>query len=422
MLMTARARTRRHASGVRIMKMILALLASTAIFAAAPARAQAPATGTGWSSWIGCWELVRENVREGAAAASPAPAAAGGGPRVCVAAAGEDAVTLTTTIQGQPALEQTLVADGADHSITDDNCRGSQRAQWSADRLRLYARAELTCAGDATARSVSGLALIAPDGTWLDIQAVSLGARESTRVRRYRRATGDGVQARRYNPGTPFTLQDVKEAAARVSPRVIEAALVETRAGFDLTSRQMLDLSEAQVPASILDLLVALSYPKHFVVERADRPEPALLANDSYLLGWAYGSPFLGYDDGFFYPNYYYTPFAYSYAGRYFGSYGFYEPGFTVVDGASGGGSTEPQPSGTGRVVNGLGYTRVRPRESEPAQQAAGSSSGRGRATASGDTPSSTTTSSSGSGATASPQGYSGGGSGDGGGRTAQPR
>jgi hypothetical protein len=205
---------------------------------------------------------------------------------------------------------------------------------------------------------------------------------------------------------------------------VIEAALVETQAGFDLTARQMIELREANVTPGILDLLVALSYPKQFVVERTGRPEPPLLASDPYMLGWAYGTPFLAYGDGFYYPNYYYTPFGYSYSGRSYGGYGpfgYYDPGFIIVDGGgAGGGTSEPQPSGTGRVVNGLGYTRVRPRESEPAQQGGGTSSGGSRPAAAGET-SSSGASTSGNGATASPQGYSGGGSSDSG-RTAQPR
>jgi hypothetical protein len=404
------------------MKTLFAILASASILATAPpARAQASApAAAGWPAWLGCWDLVRENVREGAATAAPAPRSASQ-PRVCVAAAGAHAVTLTTSVQGQPALEQTVVADGVDHAMSDGDCRGSQRAEWSADGLRLYARAELTCVSDTTPRTVTGLALIAPDGTWLDVQAVRLGSRESTRVRRYRRAAGQPAPASQYAIAAPFTLNDVKEAAAKVSPRVIEAALVETRAGFDLTARQMIELSEARVPPSILDLLVALSYPKQFVVERASGSEPPLIANDPYLLGWVYGSRLLAYGDDFFYPSYYYSPFGYSYGGRYYGAYGYYDPGFIIVDGGGGGGVSGPQPSGTGRVVNGLGYTRVRPRDTEPAQPAATGSSGGGRATASAD-PGSASTSSSGSGATASPQGYSGGGASDGGGRTAQPR
>jgi hypothetical protein len=403
------------------MKTLIALTASLVIFGAAvPARAQAPAGDARWSAWLGCWNLVRENLRQDAAPATAVPASAGA-PRVCVAATGDHGVTLTTTVQGQPALEQTLVADGTDHPIADGDCRGSQRAEWSQDGGRLYTHADLTCAADQTPRTVTGLTLIAADGTWLDIEAVRLGSNESTRVRRYSRAAGQPATAASPRVGKTFSLDDVKEAAARVSPRVIEAALVETGAGFDLTSRDMIALSEAKVPGSILDLLVALSYPREFVVERASRPEPPLLANDPYLLGWAYASPFMAYSaGGFFYPNYYYTPFAYSYGGPYLGPYGYYDPGLTVINVGPGGGSTEPQPSGTGRVVNGLGYTRVRPRESQPAQPATRGTSGGVRAAGSGGQ---SAAPASGGGATASPQGYSGGGSNDGGGgRTAQPR
>src|SRR5204863_10069141 len=86
-------------------------------------------------------------------------------------------------------------------------------------------------------------------------------------------------------------------------------------------------------------------------------------------------------------------------------------------------------PTETGaRVVNGQGYTRIRPRESAPATapqfQSAGGDSGGGRA--SGSSAGSSSGGSSGSSSSGvSSQGYSGGSSGSSGGdtgRTAQPR
>src|SRR6185503_5832590 len=69
-----------------------------------------------------------------------------------------------------------------------------------------------------------------------------------------------------------FSLDDVKESAAKISPRTIEAALVESRANFDLSGRQLFELANAKVPSNVIDLLVALSYPDRFVVERTPRP------------------------------------------------------------------------------------------------------------------------------------------------------
>lgn len=382
------------------------LIAASVVTLAAEARAQ----DARWEPWLRCWEMVRENVPS-----SPRRAA----PRVCVTRAGHNAVTLTTTIEGQPALEQTIVSDGSETPIRDDSCSGSQRAEWSRTGERLFTRAELACEGQPS-RSVSALSLIAPDGTWLDIRTVRMGPSETTRVSRYRRAAGESA-ASALIAGSRLTLEDVKEATAKVSPRAVEAALVETRASFNLTSRQLIDLDDAHVPANVIDLMVALSYPQHFVVERTARPEPSgYLASDPFLFSpfdvpFAFGT---FYDD-FDFPAYYYSPFAYSYLGRfdprYFGP-GIYGP---VIVGDGGGGGSDSRGTGTGRVINGVGYTQVRPREAEPQETSSGN---RGTITPSSADASSGGSSSGSSGGSVSSGGFSSGGSADDGGRTAQPR
>jgi hypothetical protein len=271
------------------------------------------------------------------------------------------------------------------------------------------------------------MSLVTADGTWLDIRAVRIDGSDTTRVARYRRAPGEPAAA-----GSALSLDEIKDAVNRVFPRVLEAALVESRASFALTSDDLIDLDDAGVPDGVTDLLVALSYPERFVVERATRGAPSIgeLTGDTLFMPWTLGSPLFGFSpfyDDLFYPAYYYSPFAYSYAGRGFDpfGFGFYGPGYiTVVPG--GGVPDEVQPSGQGRVVNGLGYTRVRPRETERAagggQNASGRRSSGGES--SGGTSSGATSSGSSSGGSVSGQGFSSGssGGGGGGGRTAVPR
>ena len=345
--------------------------------------ASASAQDARWAGWIGCW-----GPAQGAQAIE--------GARVCVERAGENGVTLRTTIAGQPALEQTIIADGANHPVSDNECRGTQQAEWSADGRRLFARAELMC-GNENPRTVSGLALIAADGTWLDIQSVKVDGRESTRVRRYRRIA-DGL-ASIAHAGAALTLDAIKEAQRKVSPAVLEAAIVETHTTFRLSSRDVIDLDDAGVPDRVIDVLIALSYPKKFVVERAAATTPVL-------------PPLFDYGDPFYYGygGYYYSPFAYSYGGYYY-PYAF-SPAYIVV--GDDGGTTTPRASGSGRVIDGVGYTRVTTREAPPVRAnngSVGDSSGGGGGSSS----------SSGGGSTVTSQGFSGGGSSDSG-RTAQPR
>ncbi|HXH25613.1 MAG TPA: hypothetical protein VNI78_10210 [Vicinamibacterales bacterium] len=396
------------------------VIPGVAVILLTAASAAAQATDERWTNWAGCWALVTENLRaEAPASGSVVSRGRTEGvpeesrPRVCVEPLPGAGARFRTTVAGQEVLSQTIVADGADHEVADAECRGTQRAIWSADALRLYSRAQLTCGSDATPRRVSGISMFAPDGTWLDIQAIDVSGQENVRVRRYRRADRPSSRV----VASRLTLDAIKEAARHTSPRALEAALVETDAGFDLSSRHVLDLEAAGVPASVIDVIVALSYPERFVVERA-RADRALtaIADDPFLLGWAFGYPswsdLYGLSSPFYrYSPYYYSPFAYGYLGaydpRFFG-------GTLITDDA--GSRSEPRPSGQGRVVDGRGYTRVRPREAEPSEPRATVPISAGGAFSAGGGTSSI-----------SPQGYSSGGSGGGGsssegGRTAVPR
>jgi len=409
------------------------------VLLAVPAAAQSTADSR-WTPWLGCWDLVLENAREGSVSAdSPRDSSRtrpGDSirPKVCVEPAEGGGATFRTTIGTETPIVQTLVADGIDRMITDGDCRGTQRTEWSKNGLRLYVHAELTCKDDRGPRRVSGFAMLGPNSTWTDVQSIEIGGRDSYRVRRYRRDAATTATARPV--GNAITIDDVKEASGKVSSQALEAAIVETNATFPLSSQRLLELDDAKVSPNVIDLMVAVSYPKRFVVDRSSRVDrgPIPIFDDPFAIGGAFGSPIWSDSFGFYSPfygyfsPYYYSPFAYRYWPAYDPYYPYYPyypgGGFVITDpGGGGGGGTipdRPTASGSGRVVDGLGYTRVRPRETEPAPAPRQGS----------DASSAGSSSSSGSsGSTVTSQGFSSGGSssggssgGDGGGRTAQPR
>jgi uncharacterized membrane protein YgcG len=406
------------------MKM-LALASAVLLFPVISSAQQPQATDPKWNAWLGCWELVLENARDTASRPNPTrrtlPQPAGSSrPQVCVEPSG-NGVTMTTRVANQAAIQQSIIADGADHPITEADCRGTQRAEWSGDGRKLYSRADLSCSGDRGNRRVSGFSILGANGTWTDIQAVDLSGQQTVRVRSYRRVSEVAQIGRGRTPATPLTLDDVKEASGNVSSRALEAALVETGSSFDLSGKDLISLQDANVPASVTDLIVALSYPDRFVVERTartDRTSMAPLMDDPLFLGWGFGYPVWWDALGFYSPwygqryyPYFYSPF-YSYLPWYST---FYPGGGSVIIIPDGGGGGQPdRPSGAGRVVDGLGYTRVRPRQADPTSSGpiGIASSGGGGSSSSG-----------GGGGSVSTQGFSSGGSGgDGGGRTAQPR
>jgi hypothetical protein len=381
---------------------------------AVPAAAQDPPSAT-WEPWLGCWELTLDSVRDLPAARSRSGAGNAPGavrPRVCVTPEGDGGARFVTTIAGQPPAEYTTVPDGRDRPLEDGDCRGTQRAEWSSDGLRIFTRADLTCDSDPAPRRLSGISLFASNGTWLDIQAINVGGREQVRVRRYYRAEGEAEPTRSFLSASVLMTDDVKEASAKVAALALEAALIESNAGFNLTASTVINLDDAGVPGRVIDLMVALSYPDRFVVERSRAGGGGGFANDPFMLGWAFGYP-VWYDD-YFYSPYYYMPFGYSsYAFRGYGSPYF---GDVIAVNPDAG----PRPSGTGRAVDGQGYTRVRTREATTAD---GQSGGARTSAARPDSSSGSAGTSSTSSTASSGGGYSGGGSSGGDtGRTAQPR
>jgi hypothetical protein len=376
-----------------------------------------------WSTWLGCWQLSEESLDDGSAAIARmlgVPAArsrANAGAIVCVTPATGGAATMTTYIRDRAVLAETIVPDGIERPISEPDCRGRQRAEWSPLAARVYASAEITCQGGSS-RKVSGLAMMLAGPTWLDIQMVESGGSKSLRVRRYQRTAdqsrvGDlpAATAATIPLGLRMSLADVKEASRKVAPEILQAALVEMRAGFDLSGKRLIELEDAGVPRGVIDLMVALTFPERFVVERPTGRQ----SSGSWWTPMGYDDLWPYFAQPYFYSPFYssyYAPFGYRYWG-YVNPYNYYGPGYVVIDPGPGGGPTEPQPSGTGRVVDGHGYTRVRRVENDPVVPRDGRG-GDGYSTAS-----SGQSSNSGSSGGVSSSGYSGGG---GGGRTAQPR
>lgn len=396
----------------RLIKFGIVVALATWCFAL-PAAAETRDVDSRWAPWVGCWRLVTESNRQPAldvadamASAARRPARRGDPVVVCISPGDQpQAVVQSTVVNEQPVLDVTVVADGIERPIVEPKCSGTQRAEWSQSGLQLFSHAQLACEAQAP-RTISTLSTLLAGPTWLDIQMVEVNGRQSVRVRRYQHA-GDHAAAGGLLPepaggwrlAQSFTLDDVKEANGKVAPAVLEAALVETQSRFPLTSKRLIELSDAGVSEDVIDLMVALTFPKRFVVEHGSS-------------GWGPSGGFYspwGWDDAFAMLSLY-APFSYRY-------WGYYDPGYNpgwgwvVVNPTPPGGGTSQSPV-EARVVDGRGYTRVHPRQPEPTPLGGlGSSGTMGDGSSSG---------SSGSSSGVSSSGYSGGGGDTG--RTAVPR
>lgn len=424
---------------------VLLFLLGTAVLLPPTAGAQtAPAAGPSrWTPWVGCWNLVEESAdanadlldeRSGARADRNARV------RVCVAPASDGGATITTSAGNTVVSTETIVADGVERPLTDPECRGTQRAEWSTLGPRVFSHAEIAC-GDAPRRTVHGWSAMMAGPLWFDVQMIEGDGRTSLRVRRYRRAadqtTAPSMSTAREIAAAPLasqlTIAEIAEAAAKTPVPVLQAAVLELgKGGYPLKSQELIALDTAGVPDSVIDLMIAMSYPQRFSIDRAsggggggfdafgfgDELWPFMAAYPyagmSPFYWGPYGDPMFNTLYGPYYSAYY-VPFGFRSWGyfdpRYFNGYG--GGGFVVID--PGGG--EPQRTGDGRVVDGRGYTRIRRNEPDATPRVnRGNGDGSGWSTASSGA-------NSGSGSSGvSSGGYSSGGSSGSGDRVAVPR
>lgn len=402
-------------------------LSSTAGAQTAPSPA---ATDTRWTAWLGCWR----------AADDPG----GTGARVCVVPAG-GGVALRTIVGGQMVSDELRVADGVPRPVRESGCTGTETVRWSADGRRAYRRTQASC-GTETARTLAAASFFVPGPVWVEVQTVTHDGATNVRVDRYVRAANqrltDGSTAPLPPAGIASTLvssgwstDEVVDISAVLPPEGVQAAIGEGPTAFRLNAKSLTSLADGGVADRVIDLMVALTYPEKFVIERpgggggglapmgmlagmvsdpffAQVIGPAALYDCYAAYGWAtsgYWSRCAGFNQyGFgMFPGYY--------NGYYGGYYGVNNPYGTWVPVGSEGGGSIGESQGGGRLVNGRGYVQVRPVEtSSGGMQTADRSGGDSQGTSSG--------SSGGSSSGATSSGYSGGSSMGGGGGIAVPR
>ncbi|MFQ5793369.1 MAG: hypothetical protein ACE5JI_23100, partial [Acidobacteriota bacterium] len=318
-----------------------------------------------WLPWLGCWELLDDGFDDrgedrSCRSGQDLDSRNAGKRLVCLAPAADGRGVEITTLAGDAVLlEERLLADGVRHPVEEDGCRGWQATEWSLDGHRLFIRSKLDC-GDNVTRSVSGLSMFVPRGRWVDIQVVGAGSQREVSIRRYRLADGEatweaGIEGlppkrslaastARAAAEAPLSTDDVVEATQKIDPEAVEAALLESDASFDLDSRALIRLAALDVPAGVIDLMIALSFPEHFVVDGYVGEERGA-EHGGYAPfeggGWpyAYGYP------------YFFAPFGYAY---WISPY-YYRPYFFAP-------TATRRPSG-GRAIHGRGYTRMRTRD-----------------------------------------------------------
>lgn len=288
------------------------------------AAAQEVALDSRWQAWVGCWEAVDpQSIVIGETAKRP---------RICVVPApGKSAVDVATVVGDSIALRQRIDATGEKRESVKEGCTGWDRATWSANGQRVFLRSAYTCPGGLT-RTSNGVMAMTSDGEWLDVLGVVAGTTVGVRAARYRGVMDAATRPAeivaalkgralwaydaRIAAGAAVTTADVIEASRYIDPGVVQTWLAERGDGFEVDAKQLVELDKAGVPPLVIDVMVALSYPEVFSLDRTrigGAPADSLrddVGRTVYVYGW---DPFYnpwGYRRG-----------RYGYGGGYYGDW-----------------------------------------------------------------------------------------------------
>lgn len=350
--------------------------------AALPASAQQAASNAettvaertgdaGWAPLQGCWIPVGAPAEEGLLCVRPAADGPG--------------LELLAVADGEATVSGTIVADGQPRPVSQEGCEGTEQAELSSDRSRLYLRSELVCEGGVQRTSTGVISFPSP-GQWLDVEAVEVDGQSAAWVQWYREAPDEAVReagmehltadramairSARIAASRPLTADDVMEASRKVDAEAVRTLVAQRAEPFDLDAETLIALADAGVPEDVIDVMVAVTYPETFALgdEAAEaQPRPSdRMARQIYMD--PYYSPY-----SYRYRRGLYAPWGY-WGGHYPG-YGGYRPTVVVV---------EPRSTGHGRVVNGRGYSRgtasstgsAQPRDRASAPRRSGSTGG----------------------------------------------
>lgn len=365
---------------------LAAALVLTSAAMAGAQNTQVAATDTRWTPWVGCWQASsRDAVTQELAPNKSMPV-------VCVVPiAGSPSVNLVT-VNGTTATPERVDANGTRREINREGCNGWETADFSPDAKRIYLRSEHQCTGNRT-RTSTGIMSMSPNGEWLDVEGVKVEAHNGVRVVHYGRvpvpaaldadmkaalegnrlATTTAVLA----ASDSLTIANVIEATKRVDPLVVQTWLAQRGQGFGLDAKKLTKLADAKVPANIIDVMVALSYPQTFAVNLAQADGQIVPVGQTQQVNAdepLRDGPIVYMDwDPFYASSYgYYSQYGYRNGFGYSGFYpGYFYQGTPVIITRPSGTVDVPAPDTRGRMVKGSGYTR-------PADRADGSGSARG--------------------------------------------
>lgn len=257
-----------------LLPLLIGALALPVMALSTPGTAQAMVQSqqsSDWTAWYGCWEASDTVDADESFLVCFEPLADGSG------------VEIRTVVEGEVVAVEQIVADGVPVPAEDGGCVGERSASWSADGHRVFVGSELVC-GEGVTRRTSGVMALTRDGReWLEIHAVEAGDRDAALgVRRFvpaapstvaeygiepaDRELGLAVRTARSARSAPLTPDAVAEVVEVAGAPVARALITELGHPFAMSTAMARDLLSRGVPADVLDVMVAVSYPERFEI------------------------------------------------------------------------------------------------------------------------------------------------------------
>jgi hypothetical protein len=352
---------------------VATLTLGLALIATAPAAAQESVDGR-WMAFVGCWEPLEEAADQGILCVQPT----------------DDGVEIFGVVDGEVTTSDMMVANGERVDTSIEGCEGWESSQFSHDGRRLFTHSEFVC-GEEVSRSATGIMSLTSPTEWLDVRSVDVDGEQIAWVQRYRLVGPDrvaeagiqdvslglgmAVRTARMAASRPIQIEDIEEAAGEVESKAVEAWVAARREGFDLDADELIRLADAGLPESIIDVVVAVSYPETFAIDdeaggsMRGRPVRGVGTMDNtygagvrrgYAGRYGYGSRSFFWDPFYYGYSPYNSSYGYGYGSGYGSGYGYGYPSagyyytpVIITERPTGGSS-----SAGGRVVNGRGYTQ----------------------------------------------------------------
>jgi hypothetical protein len=287
-------------------------------------------------------------------------------------------LNINRKVSQKPDVQEIVIPDGVRRPIQSKNCTGWQTSKWLPEAGLILGSSDIACK-ESESYSVSNLRMIVSPDRMIDILTIKASGQTRIAVRHLifsadlassTESPGQRSIASRISVSAPWDLDTIIKLSKIIDASSFQAALLEKNTKIKLNPKSLKQMTVAEVPKPVIDLLVAQAFPEKFFIEQNGQVavSPSIKTRDS-------GSDIPTLPSAAIYPVYGYGgyyPFGYlgNYAGNFYWTY--YSPfwyGYPIYfynmgnSGGSGGSAGSPGPSTGGQLSANRGYVQITPRD-----------------------------------------------------------